>query len=291
MRRLPNKRHLPLLLISLLLFSLQPAASVHAQERLAMLDQNPVKTGSRGKLKLRSEAALVTTASGREIYSKQSETPMAIASITKLMSAMVVLDSGLPLDEKITITKEDRDLIRLTGSRLKYGATLDRRTLLQLALMSSENRAARALARNHPGGEAAFVEAMNRKARGIGMQQAAFVDPAGLEAGNVASARDLLVMMEAAGEYPLIRKATTTHKMTVHPYRKLGPLTFGNTNRLLKNEAWDIQLSKTGYINESGRCLVMQARVDDNDLKIILLNSFGKLTPFGDSNRIRKWIR
>jgi D-alanyl-D-alanine endopeptidase (penicillin-binding protein 7) len=242
------------------------------------------------KLKLKSAAALVLDRNGKEIYSRQVNEPRPIASITKLMTAMVILDSDLDLQEKITITKDDRDLIQLTGSRLKYGAALTRKQMLQLALMSSENRAANALARTWPKGKAAFVEAMNKKADALGMQASHFNDPAGLDPGNVASAYDTARMVRAAMTYPLIRNATTTRSARVRPYRDRGDLRFNNTNRLLKNKAWDIQLSKTGYLNESGRCLVMQTEIDDQPLTIVLLNSFGKLTPFGDSNRIRKWI-
>jgi D-alanyl-D-alanine endopeptidase (penicillin-binding protein 7) len=224
------------------------------------------------------------------VYAKHPDAPRPIASITKLMTAMVVLDSSLALDEPIRITKDDRDLRRLTGSRLEYGALLSREQLLRLALMASENRAANALARTYPGGEQAFVKAMNRKARTLGMTDSRFIDPAGLDAGNVASARDVATMVLAARRYPLIRSATTTRRMSVRPYKGRGELRFANTNRLLKNKHWEIQVSKTGYINEAGRCLVMQAEIADQPLVIVLLNSFGKLTPFGDSNRIRKWI-
>jgi D-alanyl-D-alanine endopeptidase (penicillin-binding protein 7) len=241
-------------------------------------------------LKLKSAAALVLDQHGEEIYSKHVSEPRPIASITKLMTAMVILDSDLDLQEKITITRDDRDLIQLTGSRLKYGASLTRKQMLQLALMSSENRAANALARTWPQGKAAFVEAMNKKADALGMQASHFNDPAGLDPGNVASAHDTARMVRAAMSYPLIRNATTTRSARVRPYRDRGELRFNNTNRLLKNKSWDIQLSKTGYLNESGRCLVMQTEIDDQPLTIVLLNSFGKLTPFGDSNRIRKWL-
>ncbi|MGB5473458.1 MAG: serine hydrolase [Gammaproteobacteria bacterium] len=242
------------------------------------------------KLKLKSAAVLVLDQNGEEVYSRHVSDPRPIASITKLMTAMVILDSDLDLQEKITITKDDRDLIQLTGSRLKYGALLTRKQMLKLALMSSENRAANALARTWPEGKAAFVEAMNKKADALGMQTSHFKDPAGLDPGNVASARDTARMVRAAMSYPLIRNATTTRSAKVRPYKGRGELMFNNTNRLLRNKTWDIQLSKTGYINESGRSLVMQAEIDDQPLTIVLLNSFGKLTPFGDSNRIRKWI-
>ncbi|MCW8947722.1 MAG: D-alanyl-D-alanine endopeptidase [Sedimenticola sp.] len=242
------------------------------------------------KLKLRSASVLIIDSEGNEIYSKQSEEARPIGSITKLMTVMVILDSKLALDEKIPITKQDRDLIRLTGSRLRYGATLSRADLIKLALMASENRAASALARTFPGGTDAFVKAMNNKAKALGMKQSRFADPAGLKAGNVASPQDLATLVRAASRYPEIQQATTRVKMEVHPYPKRGPLTFGNTNRLLKNSAWNISLSKTGYINEAGRCLVMRAKLKGKELIIVLLNSFGKLTPFGDANRIRKWI-
>jgi D-alanyl-D-alanine endopeptidase (penicillin-binding protein 7) len=244
----------------------------------------------RKQLKLRSASALIVDGSGNRIYSKQSQTPLPIGSITKLMTVMVILDAQLPLDEKIRITKQDRDLIRLTGSRLRYGATLSRSRLLDLALMASENRAASALARTYPGGSGQFIQAMNAKARQLGMKDSRFTDAAGLDAGNVASPEDLVRMVRAASEYPEIVQATTRLKLDVRPYPRLGPLTYGNTNRLLKNQAWEISLSKTGYINEAGRCLVMLARVNGRELIFVLLNSFGKLTPFGDANRVRKWI-
>ncbi len=239
---------------------------------------------------LRSASALVIDSSGHVIYGKDIATIRPIASITKLMTAMVTIDAALDLDEKVTITKDDRDLVRLTGSRLEYGATLSRRELIQLALMSSENRAATALGRSYPGGMAKFVAQMNIKAAELDMTDSHFADPAGLLAENVATASDLGKMVTAAGTYPLITDATTTLRKEVHPYAKRGPLNYGNTNRLLKNESWDIALSKTGYINEAGRCLVMQANIEGEDVSIVLLNSFGKLTPFGDSNRLRKWM-
>jgi len=243
-----------------------------------------------GKFALRSKAALIEDSAGNILFDRTADKPMPIASITKLMTAMVVLDAKQPLDQLITITKADRDLVRLTGSRLKYGAKLSRKTLIILALMSSENRAASALGRSFPGGTKGFVSAMNEKAAKLGMSNSRFADPVGLQTENQASARDLMLMLKAARTYPLIRKATTLKKLEIHPYRKRGPLTYVNTNRLLKNKAWRIYVGKTGYINESGRCLVMQARVDNRDLNIVLLDSFGKLTPFGDSNRIRKWV-
>jgi len=242
------------------------------------------------KLKLRSESALIVDRFNNPIYGKAIDTALPIASITKLMTAIVILDSKLPLDEKIKITKADRDLIKLTGSRLKYGARLTRKELLHLALMSSENRASAALGRTYPGGTQAFVRAMNAKAKSLGMNNSRFADPAGLKPENMASPQDLVKLIRTAGNYPEIHQATTQKSLTVYPYKKKGPLKYANTNRLLKNKKWSIELSKTGYINEAGRCLVMQADIAGQPMVIVLLNSFGKLTPFGDANRIKKWI-
>ena len=181
-----------------------------------------------------------------------------IASITKLMTAMVILDGGLDLAQPITVTRADRDLVQLTGSRLEFGATLTRRELILLSIMSSENRAAAALGRTWPGGLEEFVARMNARAAELGMVNTRFADPAGLRVENQSTARDLARMIRAAEDYPLIREASTTYRLAVRPYPDRGPLNYVNTNRLLKNEKWDIALSKTGYINESGRCLVMQ---------------------------------
>ena len=242
------------------------------------------------KLKLHSKAALVIDRFGNTLYERKSDQAMPIASVTKMMTAMVILDAKLAMGETIEITNDDRDLIRLTGSRLRVGSALTRRELLTLALMSSENRAALALGRTYPGGSAAFVKAMNRKAKALGMHQSRFVDAAGLDAGNVASPHDLGRMVFAAMNYPAIRDATTRASMDVRPLKKRGPLHFVNTNRLLRNDNWEIQISKTGYINEAGRCLVMHTEFEGTPTVLVLLNSFGKLTPFGDANRVRKWI-
>ena len=267
--------------ISFLLVLMTAAGAAASNSKFSELKGNP---------QLRSASAIVLDADGNLIYGKDVDTVRPIASITKLMTAMVVLDANLDLDEDLTITKEDRDLIRLTGSRLEYGATLSRRELLLLALMSSENRAATALGRTYPGGMDNFLAHMNRKARGLGMSNSHFADPAGLKSENVSTASDLAKMLAAAESYPLITQSTTTTRKEVRPYERRGPITYGNTNRLLKNKSWDIELSKTGYINEAGRCLVMQANIEGEGVSIVLLNSFGKLTPFGDSNRLRKWM-
>ena len=281
----------PLVLVTLFLTLLLPATdkamaeSPSGERALRLWEQLDAR-----KLKLRSKAALVVDQFGNTLYEREADQPMPIASVTKLMTAMVILDAGLPTDEKIEITKADRDMRRLTGSRLRPGSSLTRGELLTLALMASENRAAAALGRTYPGGTGAFVDAMNRKADELGMHQSRFADAAGLDADNVATAQDLARMVLAAMQYPAIRDATTRSSVDVRPLTKRGPLRYVNTNRLLRNGKWDIQVSKTGYINESGRCLVMHTQLNGTPTVMVLLNSFGKLTPFGDANRVRKWV-
>lgn len=245
-------------------------------------------------LELRSNAALVADDHGRRVYAKHSGDVRPIASITKLMMAMVVLDAGLPMNERITIQEADRDRLRHSRSRLRTGlATLTRRELLTIALMSSENRAAAALGRTSlPGGTRAFVKAMNRKAKSLGMQRSYFADASGLNGANRSTTEDLVKMLEAAARYSFIRQATTTAELTVSPYASGATLEYRNTNPLIRNANpdWDIGLSKTGFINEAGRCLAMQAQISGRTFYIVLLNASGKLTPTGDSNRVRKWL-
>jgi D-alanyl-D-alanine endopeptidase (penicillin-binding protein 7) len=243
------------------------------------------------RLRLKSRSALVADQFGNELYAKAAQTTLPIASITKLMTAMVILDARLPMDESIVITKADRDLLRNTGSRLPIGSSLTRHELLTLALMASENRASAALARTSYGGTEQFVQRMNLKARLLGLQETRFVDATGLDAGNVSTARDLARMIQAASRYPKIRAATTQASLQVKPLKGRGSLRFVNTNRLIRSAAWNIELSKTGYINEAGRCLVMLTAFEGEPLIFVLLNAYGKLTPIGDANRIRKWLR
>lgn len=286
----PLIRHIGQSCLILALFLAGVAAPASAEQVAANGAERAWQQLERGKLALRSKAALVIDDSGNTLYARRADTPMPIASLTKLMTAVVILDAGLPLDEKIEIDRADRDLVKLTGSRLEVGARLTRRELLILSLMSSENRAASALARTYPGGDQAFVRAMNQQARALGMHDTRFTDAAGLDPDNVASARDLARLVFAAMEYPLVREASIQRSLEVRPYRGRGPLRFGNTNRLLRNAAWDIQLSKTGYINEAGRCLVMHTEMEGQPTVLVFLNSFGKLTPFGDANRVRSWL-
>lgn len=250
--------------------------------------------GDRPRLDLRSTAVLVVDQQGHLVYGKQTAAVKPIASITKLMTAMVVLDAGVPLSETIAIREADRDRLRFTRSRLRIGkARLSRGDMLAVALMSSDNRAAAALGRTtFPAGLEAFVAAMNAKAASLGMSDSRFVEPTGLDAGNVSTAADLVRLVRAAAGYPWIRAATTRATLEVHPYEGGGALEYRNTNPLIRsgNPNWSIGLSKTGYLNEAGRCLVMQAEIGGRSLSIVLLDSFGKLTPVGDSNRLRKWL-
>jgi len=242
-------------------------------------------------LLLQSSAVVVQDkTSGDVLFEKNSDAVLPIASITKLMTAMVVLDAQQPLHEVLTIGHEDVDTLKGTRSRLKVGAQLTREDMLLLALMASENRAASALSRHYPGGAAAFIEAMNHKAAAIGLKDTHFRDPTGLTAANVSSARDLSKMVAAASHYPLIRELSTTSERTVWANGR--PVSFHNTNTLVRSPAsgWEIALQKTGYIREAGKCLVMQAWLNNRPVVIVLLDSWGKLTRIGDANRIKRWI-
>lgn len=244
-----------------------------------------------GELRLASAKALILNQeTGEVLYAKGTDVTTPIASVTKLMTAMVVLDSRQPMDELVTVTSADVDTLKGTGSRLRVGATLSRAEMLQLALMSSENRAASALGHAYPGGYDAFVQAMNIKAMMLGMTHSHFVDATGLNSANVSTAEDLARMVNAAYEYPEIRQVSTTPSYAVEMNGLRRPAEFRNTNILVRNSDWNIGLSKTGFINEAGRCLVMQAQIAGQPLIIVLLDSVGKYTRIGDANRIRKWI-
>jgi D-alanyl-D-alanine endopeptidase (penicillin-binding protein 7) len=236
---------------------------------------------------LRSSAALVFDATHSSVlYSRRSNVALPIASITKLMTALVVMDAGQPLDEMLTISADDRSSGR--GSRLLPGAQLTRGDLMHLALMASENRAAHALGRNYPGGIGACVEAMNAKARELGMANAHFVEPTGLSDENVASPEDLSKLVMAAAQVPVIREYSTDTAYLVQVGRRT--LHFRNTDSLVMRPDWDIVVQKTGYISQAGRCLVMQTVIEDRTVVIVLLNSFGKHTRVADARRIRKWM-
>jgi len=244
-----------------------------------------------GPLQLASSKALVINQlTGEVIYAKNTNQSTPIASVTKLMTAMVMLDAHLPMDDLLFIGDEDVDYLKRTHSRLNVGTQLTRGELLQLALMSSENRAASALSRNYPGGIGAFMIAMNRKADALGMKSTHFYDATGLDSNNVSTAEDLVKMVNAAYHYPEIRQVTTTASQEVTLYGHENPINFVNTNSLVRGSDWVIGLSKTGFINEAGRCLVMQAEISGQPMIIVLLDSAGKQSRIGDANRIRKWI-
>ena len=237
-----------------------------------------------------SKALIINQNTGEVVYAKNTDSPSPIASITKLMTAMVMLDAKQSLDETIYVSDADVDYVKGTRSRLSVGAGLTRGDMLQLALMSSENRAASTLATNYPGGQIAFVQAMNAKALALGLANTRFVDPTGLESENVSTAEDLAKMVQAAYQYQEIRMATTSPSHEVYIGNREYPTNFVNTNGLVRGGEWEIGLSKTGFINEAGRCLVMQAKIVGEPMIIVLLDSYGKLTRIGDANRIRKWI-
>jgi serine-type D-Ala-D-Ala endopeptidase (penicillin-binding protein 7) len=247
--------------------------------------QNP------SRLNLRSSIALIYDEQGRRtLYAKGEDTVVPIASITKLMTAMVMLDAHLPMDEEITLSRQDEDHYKGTRSRMKRGTTLARGELLKLALMASENRAAAALARTLPGGTEATVALMNAKAQALGMKDTHFIDPTGLHSDNVSTAQDLVKLVLAAQGYAAIQQATTTTSHIVEVGGRHRALHFRNTNPLVRNASWDIGLSKTGYISEAGRCLVMEAKINQHPVVIVLLDSWGKHTRVGDANRIKHWM-
>ncbi len=243
-----------------------------------------------GKLHLRSAAALVADQeTGEFLIEKQATAVLPIASITKLMTAMVVLDAGINLEESLTIEQGDMfGLRRRARAHLPVGTELSRRDALLIALMASDNRCARALGRTYPGGIDACVAAMNAKAQSLGLTETRFEDSTGLSSGNVSSARDLVRLVNAAYQYNLIREFTTCNKANIFLGRRI--VKFGNTNRLIQSPGWQIGLSKTGFIGAAGRCLVMQAHVAQRPLIIVLLDSHGKLTRIGDANRIKHWL-
>jgi len=239
--------------------------------------------------RLRSAAAVVQDQrTGEVLMEKRSNEIVPIASLTKLVTSMVVLDAGLDLNAPLTILDEDRDLLRHSRSRLPVGTVLTREQAMNLALMASENRAAHALGRTFPGGLEPFLAAMNSKARALGLRETHFFDPAGLQTGNVSSALDLARIVDAAHHYALIRKFSTCAEAEVQGPR--GPLEFHNTNMLIRSPHWQIGLSKTGFIDESGQCLVMQAQMAQRPVLIVLLDATGRHSRFEDANRIRQWM-
>src|SRR5574343_1085280 len=265
-----------------------PLASKHSSKpvrhaSMVEMDADP------SRLALYSASALVIDQNtGQAMIEKQPDLVVPIASISKLMTAMVVLDAKLDLQEVISIGEADVDGLKGTRSRLPVGTTMTREAAMLLALMSSENRAANSLGRHFPGGMRAFIQAMNRKAQALGMNNSSFEEPTGLSSNNVSTAHDLARMVSAAARYPEIRQASTTAEAKVELNGRIRE--FHNTNALVRSDNWEIGVSKTGYISEAGRCLVMQARVADKPVVIVLLDSVGKMTRVGDAQRIKRWM-
>ncbi|MGE5468912.1 MAG: D-alanyl-D-alanine endopeptidase [Ignavibacteria bacterium] len=264
------------------------AAKKHKATKVRHVHHSASLEDAKGLLVQSTSALVQDQITGAALYEKNPANVVPIASISKLMTAMVALDAKPSLTEVLTIGEEDVDALKGTHSRLRVGTRLTREEMLNLALMSSENRAASALSRHYPGGREAFVAAMNRKARELGMSDTQFADPTGLTASNVSSAHDLARMVAAAYEYPLIREFTTTTERQVVVAGR--PQMFRNTNSLVKNPSWEIGLSKTGYINEAGKCLVMQTWINNKPTIIVLLDSWGKMTRIGDATRIKRWV-
>jgi len=243
------------------------------------------------KLRLMSANVVVLDAGdGNRIYAKAADEVTPIASLTKLMTAMVVLDAQQPGDEALEIDMDDFDYLKGSRSRLRMGATLSRDEMLRLALMASENRAASSLARHYPGGTTAFVAAMNAKASSLGMSRTRYEDPTRLSPRNVSTANDLARLVRAASDYPLIREYSTTPEHLVEVQSTGQTLGFNNSNALVKSGTWDIQLQKTGYIREAGRCVVMLATIASRPMVIVLLDSIGKVARMGDAQRVKHWL-
>jgi serine-type D-Ala-D-Ala endopeptidase (penicillin-binding protein 7) len=238
---------------------------------------------------LRSSVALAVDArTGKTLFEKNSQAVLPIASITKLMTAMIILDAKQSMNEALEISSADVDLEKNSRSRLRTGSTLPRGELLQLALMASENRAASALARYYPGGSDAFVNAMNRKAKSIQMEDTQFFDATGLSSRNMSNARDLVQLVKRASDYPMIRQYSTAGELTVDTGFRM--ITFRNTNRLIENPDWQISLSKTGYISEAGNCLVMHTRINEQPVVLVFLDAVGRFTRFADALRLRNYL-
>lgn len=240
-------------------------------------------------LNLKSSVALVVDQETNEVLlRKNAEAVLPIASLTKLMTGLIISEANLPMDEMITVTKDDIDTEKGSRSRLQVGAKLSRGELLHLALMSSENRAAHALGRTYPGGLDAFVALMNTKAQDMGMEHTHFVEPTGLSSKNQSSAQDLVKLVDLASSQPLLRELSTSpqHQVAVGKQK----LQYNNTNRLVKSDRWDIGLQKTGYISEAGQCLVMQTKVAGRQIIMVFLDSVGKLSRLGDAERVRRWV-
>ncbi|WP_299018616.1 D-alanyl-D-alanine endopeptidase [uncultured Photobacterium sp.] len=258
--------------------------STIASAKAAKLDPKKIETAS-------VSTYVTDLKSGKTLYKKNADIVMPIASITKLMTAMVVLDAKQPLTEKITFDQTDKERIYNGYSRIRMESQLSRSETIRIALMSSENLASAALAKSYPGGYDAFIKAMNKKAKSLGMKHTRFVDSSGLSPENVSTAADLAKMVKAAHKYLQIRKYSTTSVHTAYFKKPRYKLAYTNTNALARGKKWKLDLSKTGYLDVAGRCLAMIANVDGKKLVMVMLDAYGKMTPIGDAGRIKKWIQ
>jgi D-alanyl-D-alanine endopeptidase (penicillin-binding protein 7) len=265
------------------IISAQLAAASKISRQFSNLDSSTIQLAS-------VSATAVDRTTSAPLFEKNADLVMPIASITKLMTAMVVLDAKQPMNERIRFTKQQRQANNNYYTRIRVDSTLPRKDVIRIALMSSENLAASALAHTYPGGIDAFVKAMNRKALQLSMNSSHFVDPTGLSEQNVSTAGDLAKMVSAAATYPEITEFSTTRGFTARFKKPRYRLQYGNTNVLVHRKSWDIDLTKTGYLNEAGRCLVMVTEVEGRDVVMVMLNSYGKRTPVGDAGRIKRWI-
>lgn len=271
----------------------QPAQVAHVAQAAKIVPATPALPASPDPAKLHlaaSSAMVVDLNSDQVLFSSFPDAVVPIASISKLMTAVVTLDANLPMDEVIPVTIRDTRELRGVYSRVRVNSHISRREMLRLALMSSENRAASALAHNYPGGHARFVAAMNAKAKALGMTRTRFVEPTGLSELNVSTARDLVRLLKAARQYPAITELSTTPSRTAYFQKPNYVLGFNNTNPLTRNPSWDIEVTKTGFINEAGHCLAMLARVDRRPVAMVLLDTLGKRTHIGDATRVRQWL-
>ncbi|WP_373741570.1 D-alanyl-D-alanine carboxypeptidase family protein [Neisseria sp.] len=259
-------------------------------EKLAIskAEQLEAQAQMAGPLLSSQSALIMNNRTGEILYQKNANRVMPIASISKLMSAMVILDAKLDMNERVSITDAEIDRIKRTSSRLGIGSSLTRNELLHLSLMSSENRATHALGRTYPGGMGAFVAAMNAKARSLGMNNTRFYEPTGLDSRNVSTAHDLSRLVTAAAQYPVIRKNSTSNYGSV--YAVSGPQRYKNTNPLVREGSWKVELQKTGYIREAGRSMVVKANVQNQPITIVLLNSPSSTTRVNDARKIESWV-
>ncbi len=258
---------------SLLASNLQAASKAPAQQQIA--------SGS---------GLVVDLKTNQVLFSSNPDRVAPIASVTKLMAAMVVLDAKLPMEQQLPVIIRDVAEMRGVYSRVRIGSEISRRDMLQLALMSSENRATASLAHHYPGGVPAFVAAMNAKARALGMHHSRFVEPTGLSQDNLSSANDLVKLLKASQQYPLIGQFSTTGEKTAYFRKPAYTLGFRNTNRLVYKPDWSIQLTKTGFTNAAGHCLVMRTHMDGRPVAFVVLDAFGKYTHMADANRLKKWL-